>query len=95
MISDVMLEAIEDIERYQEWAAYQGLSTEIETVKTVMRALMTWLDCPPTGMYPKYDAAKTRLRSAIASLNVEGLLSALENLKASWPTPEEIEAATG
>jgi hypothetical protein len=53
-----------------------------------------YLDCPPAdGRYPRYDAAKKRLRTEIAAINVEGLLQALDGIKAGWPTPEEAKAA--
>ena len=34
-----------------------------------------------------------RLRAEIANLDVEPMLSAMDGLKAAWPTPEEVEEA--
>ncbi len=96
MISDELCEAIEEIERYQRSfpKSYDGLRVEIGKVTAVMNALKTWLDCPPSkGRYPRFEAALGRLRAEIARLDVEPLLRAMDDLKASWPTPEEVEEA--
>lgn len=96
MISDVLHEAVAEIKRYQQSLpqCYDGLRVEIGKVTAAMDALRTWLDCPPTkGMYPRYEEALGRLRAEIAGLDVEPLLGAVDDLKASWPTPEEIEEA--
>jgi hypothetical protein len=96
MISDELYEAIEEIERYQRSfpKCYDGLRVEIGKVTAVMNALKTWLDCPPSkGRYPRFEAALGRLRAEIARLDVEPLLRAMDDLKASWPTPEEVEEA--
>ncbi len=95
MISDTLFEAVTEIERYQtDFPNAYGESTEaIERVKVVMNALRAYLDCPPTGMYPRYDAAVEHLRQQIVAIVVEGVEAALKNMTASWPTPEEIDAA--
>src|SRR5262245_61739614 len=52
MISDVLFEALEEIERYQRDCpeAYSDpeLKKEIESVKSAMRGLQRWLDTPPS-----------------------------------------------
>lgn len=92
MISDTLFEAVARIEEYERsFGNYVGLRDEIGKVKGVMRALQAYLDAPPGGgRYPKYDAARTQLRAEIAALDVTGLASALDNLKSSWPTSEEV-----
>ena len=49
MISDVLFEAIEEIERYQNdfSQCYDELRAEIDAVKEIMRALRIKLDTPP------------------------------------------------
>jgi hypothetical protein len=96
MISDVLHEAIAEIERGQRSfpKSYHGLRVEIGKATAVMNALQTWLGCPPSkGRYPRYEEALGQLRAELASLDVEPLLRALDGLKASWPTPEEVEEA--
>ena len=58
-----------------------------------MNALRAYLDCPPADQYPRYDAAVDRLRKEIGAIDVERVAAALENITASWPTPEEVDAA--
>lgn len=94
MISDTLHDANAEIGRYQRDMpeCYDGLRHEIEKVKAVMDALRAYLDCPPsTGRYPRYAAALDRLRSEIARINLDGVLAALNGVKSSWPTPEEVE----
>lgn len=96
MISDVLDEAIAEVEEYQRSSKkmYAGLRVEIEKVKAVMNALRKWLDGPPSdGLYPRYEAAKERLMAELARLEVEPLLAAVANIRVSWPTKEEAEAA--
>ena len=95
MISDTLFEAVTEIERYQRDFpnAYSGLKAEIDKVKAVMNALRAYLDCPPAGRYPRYDAAVEQLRQEIGAIDLEGVAAALENITASWPTPEEVNAA--
>ena len=95
MISDTLFEAVTEIERYQrDFSNAYGESKEaIEKVKAVMNALRAYLDCPPAGRYPRYDAAVKQLRQEIGAIDVEGVEAALENARASWPTPEEVDAA--
>lgn len=96
MISDTLSEAKAEIEYCQLYhqEAYGKWQVHIWKVTTVMDALRTWLDCPPSGgVYPRYDAAEGRLLAEIANLNVEPLLRAMDDLKAAWPTPEEVEEA--
>lgn len=95
MISDTLFEAVTEIERYQKNfpKAYSGLKAEIDTVKAVMNALRAYLDCPPADQYPRHDAAVEHLRHQISAIVVEGVEAALENITASWPTPEEVDAA--
>jgi hypothetical protein len=95
MISDVLCEALDEIERYQrDFSNAYGESKEaIEKVKAVMSALRSYLDCPPAGRYLRYDAAVEQLRQEIGAIDLEGVAAALENARASWPTPEEVDAA--
>jgi hypothetical protein len=95
MISDVLCEAVTEIERYQRDFpnAYSGLKAEIDKVKAVMNALRAYLDCPPAGRYPRYDAAMEQLRQEIGAIDLEGVAAALENITASWPTSDESDAA--
>jgi hypothetical protein len=96
MISDTLSDAKDEIEEYQHYhqEVYGKWQVHIWKVTTVMDALRTWLDCPPSdGVYPRYEAAMGRLRAEIANLDVEPLLRAMDDLKAAWPTPEEVEAA--
>jgi peptidoglycan hydrolase CwlO-like protein len=50
MISDVLFEAIEEIERYQNDLpqCYDEIREEINAVKETMRALQIKLDTPPS-----------------------------------------------
>ena len=95
MISDTLFEAVTEIERYQtDFPNAYGESKEaIEKVKVAMIALRSYLDCPPAGRYPRYDAAVEQLRKEIGAIDLEGVAAALENITASWPTPEESDAA--
>lgn len=96
MISDVLFEAIAEIERYQRSfpKSYDGLRVEIGKVTAVMNALKTLLDCPPSkGQYPRFETVLGRLRAEIAKLDVEPLLRAMDDLKSAWPTPDEVEDA--
>lgn len=94
MISDVLLDSVGEIERYQRDMpkCYDGLRDQIEAVKTVMHALHTYLDFPPSmGRYPRYDDAVDRLRMEIARINLDGVVTAINGVKLLWPTPEEVE----
>lgn len=95
MISDTLSEALDDIARYEsDFGCYAELRYEILKVKIVMGGLQCYLDSPDVdAVYPKFSAALKRLRKEIAGLNVEPLLTAMENVKSSWPTPDEVEAA--
>ena len=57
MISDILFEAIEEIERYQKdfSECYDELRAEIDAVKEIMSALRIKLDTPPglPGYYRK------------------------------------------
>lgn len=95
MISDVLCKAIQEIEEYQKsFPNYDGLHVEIGKVKAVLTAFLKYLDCPPeTGLYPDYDAALRQLRAELSSLEVDPLLRAVDEVKAAWPTPEQVEEA--
>lgn len=94
MISDTLSEALTEIEHYQKRIpkAYSESAEAIEKVKDVMTALRAYLDLPPAGWYPRYDAAVGRLREEIGAIDLEGVTAALESITASWPTPEEVDA---
>jgi energy-converting hydrogenase A subunit M len=96
MINDVLDKAIAEIEQYQQSLpkCYDGLRVEIGKVIAVMNSLRAWLDCPPSdGVHPRHEAAKERLMAELARLDVEPLLAAVANMRVSWPTEEEAEAA--
>lgn len=96
MISDTLSDAMAEIEEYQRYhpEVYGKWQVHIWKATTVMDALRTWLDCPPSvGLYPRFEAAKERLMAEIARLDVEPLLAAVGNVRVSWPTREEAEAA--
>lgn len=92
MISDTLFEAVAETERYQT-EGYCESNEAIEKVKVVMNALRAYLDCPPAGRYPRYDAAVEHLRKEIGAIDVERVTAALEHITASWPTPDEVDAA--
>jgi hypothetical protein len=96
MISDTLSDAVNEIEEYQhrQPKVYGKWQVHIWKVTTVMDALRIWLDCPPfDGLYPRYEAARERLLAELARLDVEPLLAAVANMRVSWPTKEEAEAA--
>jgi hypothetical protein len=96
VISDVLSDAVAEIERYQRDmpGCYDGLRDQIEAAKAVMDALRTYLDFPPpTGRHPAYDAALGRLHTEIARISMGGVSEALNGVRAAWPLPEEIESA--
>lgn len=98
MISDTLSDAGAEIEEYQNSMpeCYDGLRDQIETVKVVMDALRAYLDCPPSdGRYPRYDAAMINLCTEIAHIDLGRVKAAVEYLRASWPTPEEVEKTKG
>lgn len=95
MISDTLFEALAEIEHYQKKfpKAYSGLKAEIDKVKAVMNAMRSYLDFPPSdGRHPRYDAAVDRLRKEIGAIDVQRVAAAIEDARASWPTPEEVDA---
>jgi len=76
MISDVLSEAIEQINEYQESSpdSYDGIKDEIDKVKLVMFALQFFLDLPPVE---PYHEPMRKIIESIRSLDVsqiEGLL---------------------
>ena len=96
MLSDTLHDAILEIERHQKSRpiVYDDLRKEIGKVKAVMNALRSYLDLIPfDDSYPKYEAARLRLRNEIADIDVRGLAAAFKHVKASWPTKAEFEMA--
>lgn len=84
MVSDVLHDALVEIDRYQREMpdAYDPLTTEIETIKAVMDALRTCLDTPP-GVVEEQDRLVAELQGAIRSLDLSRLLKAGQQL-ACW-----------
>ena len=88
MISDVLSDAIHDIEDYQRDIpdAYGEFTDEIAVVKTVMDGLRMVFDAAP-GLGDEHDNVIAELRAAIRGLNVSGLLAAQDRLLA-WVAEE-------
>lgn len=81
-LSDVMFEAIKDIEGYQTNGYYEGLERELEVVKTVMLSLQVSLDLPPA---PPYEPHIARLQESLRKLDISGLEAALEAVRNRKP----------
>lgn len=77
MISDVLHEALSEIERYQRdcYHGYESLSGEIEAVTTVMDGLLACLDAAP-GIIEEQDRLVGELRASIRNLDVSGVVAA-------------------
>ncbi len=89
MISDVLFDAVREIEEYQRSlpGCYDFLRDEIGKVTVVMDSLRAYLDMPPSeGGCARYEAARNRLRDVIARIDVGGVLAALEDVPGPWPT---------
>ncbi len=88
MISDVLSDAVGEIEEYQRDIpdSYAEITAEIDVVKTVMDGLRIVFDAVP-GQPVEYEVLIAELRSAIRSLDVSGLVTAREKLLA-WVTEE-------
>jgi len=93
MISDTLSEAIGEIEAYEASLphVYRDFFVEIGKVKTVMNALQAYFDCPyGGGQFLMCDTALERLKTAIANINVDALVMALDNLKATCSRQSEM-----
>jgi hypothetical protein len=77
MVSDVLHQALSEIERYRRDCthAYEPLAEEIEAVTTVMDSLLACLDAAP-GIIKEQDRLVDDLRAAIRGLDVSGVLAA-------------------
>lgn len=75
MISDVLSDALRDIEDYQRYMpeAYSEITAEIEVVKAVMDGLRIVLDAAP-GQTVEHESLIAELRSAIRGLDVSGIV---------------------
>ena len=81
MISDVLSDAVGEIEEYQRDIpdSYAEITAEIDVVKTVMDGLRMVFDAVP-GQPVEYEVLIAELRSAIRALDVSGLVTARERL---------------
>lgn len=81
MVSDVLHDALAEIERYQGDSPrpYCHWTSEIETVKTVMLALLTCLDATP-GFTEEQNQLVLDLREAIKNLDLSAVLAARQRL---------------
>ena len=88
MISDILSDALDDVESFQAEFGdiYQGTSVAIYKVTTVMTSLLRLLDAPWLDKYPTYNAAVERLQTEIEAIDVNGLLNALNDLQMSCPS---------
>lgn len=88
MISDILSEAVDDIEIYQEDMpdSYDDLEAEIDVVKSVMDGLRMVLDVPP-GQSDEFQKQVRELRSAVGDLDISRLVAARERLLA-WVEQE-------
>jgi len=81
MISDVLYEALCEIERYQGDSPrpYDHWKCEIEAAKTVMLALLTCLDATP-GFTEEQNRLVLDLREAIKNLDLSAVRAARQRL---------------
>lgn len=88
MISDILSEAVDDIEQYQEDVpeAYAELAAEIDVVKVVIHGLRMVLDVPP-GQSDEFQKLVRELRSEVGDLDISRLVAARERLLA-WVEQE-------
>jgi hypothetical protein len=81
MISDVLFDAVTEIEKWQKEGAYDSLAHEISVVKTAMDGLRTYLDAGP-GLDTETSVLTKQLREAIGRLDVSGITTAPKELVA-------------
>lgn len=88
MISDVLSDAVGEIEDYERDFpdSYVEIAAEITVVKTVMDGLRMVFDAVP-GQPAEYEVLIAELRSAILALDISGLVAARERLLA-WVVEE-------
>lgn len=88
MISDVLSEAVGNIEDYQRNTpdAYGEFAAEIDVVKAVMNGLRMVFDAAP-GLGDEHDIVIAELRSAIRGLNISGVMAAQDRLL-TWVAEE-------
>src|SRR4051794_21311770 len=81
MISDVLFQAIQDIEDYQRTRplAYSGMETELSNLKTVMEGMLLWLDSagPTVHPDPQLAAVFSAVHTAIRDLDVSAITGAI------------------
>jgi hypothetical protein len=90
MISDVLSDAVGEIEDYERefQDTYAEIAAEITVVKTVMDGLRIVFDAVP-GQPAEYEMLIAELRSAILALDISGLVAARERLLA-WVVEERL-----
>ena len=81
MISDVLADAISDIESYQTEMpeSYAGFGVEIDIVKVVMEGMQIILDSPP-GQSDEFENLVEEQRSAIRVIDVARLVATRDRL---------------
>lgn len=78
MISDVLSDGVHAIDKYQrDFGIYEGLTTEISLVTTLMDALRMYLDSVPS---PGLKAHQEALLAAIRQVDVSGVRLAQSQL---------------
>lgn len=92
MISDTCADAMNELEEYQQEYpdTYQSLRVEINNVRLVLDSLRTYLDTMPRPGAPLYNAARRRLKKALAELDVSVLLLAANQMWANYPDNPEM-----
>jgi hypothetical protein len=84
MISDVLCEAIKDLEYYENLqpSSYQAVAKGVQAVTTVMRTLQRYLDHPPVPdpRLPAYFEKVDALRASVRRLNVTEVETAMKDL---------------
>ena len=86
MISDTCAEAMDELEAYQQDYPdkYHSLRVEINNVRLVLDSLRLYLDSLPSPGAPLYNAARRRLKKALAELDVSVLLLAANHMWANY-----------
>lgn len=86
MISDICAEAMDELDACQQDYPdkYHSLRVEINNVRLVLDSLRLYLDSLPRPGAPQYDAARQRLKNALAELDVSVLLLAANQMWANY-----------
>jgi hypothetical protein len=104
MISDVLSDALSDIEEYQQDMpdAHAEVAAEISVVKTIMEALRIVLDAAP-GQSEEFNKVLADVRASIRAVDLSRLVTALDRLrervaeerKQAPLLPRHVKAETG